>query len=218
VQGIHIGTWARFARQISANEWDLFCFSNPTSRQLIWQVQDAGHQFRIEVDYDNIQQIRLGQIQSDLGQLDIEIKPKSIVSFSMRRNGIDQDWVRCNDFTENQQASLNQSSHALQGSHDSLRQSLLELMSHAPDLASKLVILPDNDFLCRDLTVSPSATPEPSNYNTPWMVDPTKNPFSSYFQQSYDSSSSWTYLNMLQPQQNQTLLNNQNDAGLSPFI
>jgi hypothetical protein len=198
---------------------------------LIWQVQDAGHQFRIEVDYDNIQQIRLGQIQSDIGQLDIEIKPKSIVSFSMRRNGIDQDWVRCNDFTENQQASLNQEggSHALQGSHDSLRQSLLQLISHSPDLASKLVILPDNDFLCRDLTISPSATPEPSNYNpASWMVDPTKNPWNpSYFQQqqqqpSYDStsSSSWAYLSMLQSQQNQNLLtnNNHNDVVLSPFI
>lgn len=195
---------------------------------MIWQVQDAGHQFRIEVDYNHIQQIRLGQVQSDIGHLDIEIKPKSIVSFSMRRNGIDQDWVRCNDFTENQQASLNQEGgfHSLQGSHDSLRQSLLELMSHSPDLASKLVILPDNDFLCRDLTISPSATPEPSNCNTAsWMVDPTKNPWNStYFQQqqaSYDSSSSsWAYLNMLQTQQNQNLLtnNNHNDVVLSPFI
>ncbi|CEP07042.1 hypothetical protein [Parasitella parasitica] len=217
VQGIRIGTWARFARQISSNEWDLFCFSDPTVRQLIWQVQDGGHQFRIEVDFENIQQIRLGQIQNDIGQLDIDVEPKAVVSFSMRRSGIDQDWVRCNDFTENQQASSYEAgSHALQGSHDSLRQSLLELISHAPDLAAKLVIIPDNNYLCRDLTISPSATPEPSFGNmssgattaaaaaSSWLVDPAKNPWNPYFQHSsYDPSSSWTYLNMLQQQQQQ---------------
>ncbi|GAN05314.1 non-structural maintenance of chromosomes element 1 homolog [Mucor ambiguus] len=198
VQGIRIGTWARFARQISSNEWDLFCFSDPTVRQLIWQVQDGGHQFRIEVDFENIQQIRLGQIQNDIGQLDIDVQPKSIISFSMRRSGIDQDWVRCNDFTENQQASsFEAGSHALQGSHDNLRQSLLELISQAPDLAAKLVIIPDNNYLCRDLTISPSATPEPSFSNmnpvaaasaaaaaaASWLVDPAKIPWNPYPQQ-----------------------------------
>ncbi|EPB90801.1 hypothetical protein HMPREF1544_02379 [Mucor circinelloides 1006PhL] len=201
VQGIRIGTWARFARQITSNEWDLFCFSDPTVRQLIWQVQDGGHQFRIEVDFENIQQIRLGQIQNDIGQLDIDVEPKSIISFSMRRNGVDQDWVRCNDFTENQQASSSEAgSHALQGSHDNLRQSLLELISQAPDLASKLVIIPDNNYLCRDLTISPSATPEPSfsSMNSvaaaaaaaaaaaSWLVEPAKNPWNPYLQQQYE--------------------------------
>ncbi|CAO3631054.1 unnamed protein product [Mucor fragilis] len=227
VQGIRIGTWARFARQISSNEWDLFCFSDPTVRQLIWQVQDGGHQFRIEVDFENIQQIRLGQIQNDIGQLDIDVEPKSIISFSMRRNGIDQDWVRCNDFTENQQASSCEAgSHALQGSHDNLRQSLLELISQAPDLAAKLVIIPDNNYLCRDLTISPSATPEPAFSNmhsvaaataaaaaaASWLVDPAKIPWNPYPQQqqyqqqqpsSYDASFSWPHWNMLQQQQQQ---------------
>lgn len=199
----------------------MVCFSDPSLRQLIWQVQDGGHQFRIEVDYDIIQQIRLGQIQTDIGQLDIEIDPKTNVSFSMRRNGIDQDWVRCNDFTENHQASNPESgSHALQGSHDALRQSLLEFISQVPELASKLVILPDN-FLCRDMTISPSATPEPSTqYLSNWLVDPAKNSWNSFLQ--YDQSSSWTYLNMLQQQNQQTPLftseNNQNDVVLNSFI
>lgn len=192
---------------------------------MIWQVQDGGHQFRIEVDYDTIQQIRLGQIQTDIGQLDIEIDSTKTVSFSMRRNGIDQDWVRCNDFTENHQASNpDAGSHALQGSHDSLRQSLLEFISQVPELASKLVILPEN-YLCRDMTISPSATPEPSTqYNlSNWLVDPAKASWNSFFhsqQQPYDQSSSWTYLNMLQ-QQSQPLFtseNNQNDVVLNSFL
>ncbi|KAI8050639.1 uncharacterized protein B0P05DRAFT_562988 [Gilbertella persicaria] len=171
VQNIRIGTWARFARQLNLHEWDLYCYSDPCSRQLIWQVQDAGHQFRIEIDYDQIRHIRLGQIQLDIGQLEIGVQS---VSFSMRSQG-ESEWVRCNDFTENQQASHPESiSHALQGSHDHLRQSLLELVSQAPELASKLVIVPD--CFVRDLTISPSATPEPVNhYLQTTHYEPVKN-------------------------------------------
>ncbi|KAI9485357.1 MAG: hypothetical protein EXX96DRAFT_513903 [Benjaminiella poitrasii] len=251
VQGIHIGTWARFTRQLNSNnEWDLFCFSNPNSRQLIWQVQDGGHQFRIEVSYDNIKEIRLGQHlqQTGMGQLDIEVKSTSLVSFSMLRNGIDLDWVRCNDFTENQQASNAEStSHILQGLHGVLRQSLLELISQAPELAARLVIIPDNDYLCRDLTASPSATPEPlssqcfastttsatTNGNTSsWIIDdPTNKPnwnSTSFFQQQNQHgqpyNASWAYFSMLQnPNQTTQLLTNtnnttQNDTILNAFI
>ncbi|KAI8970451.1 hypothetical protein BDF20DRAFT_803373, partial [Mycotypha africana] len=170
VHGIRIGTWARFARQIlHTGEWDLICFSDPSLRQLIWQVQDGGHLFRIEVSFDHVQQICLGQIQPEIGQLDIDINPNATISFSMQRSGIDHDWVRCNDFTENQQASqLDLGPHALQGPHDALRQSLLELISQAPELAGKLVILPDSSLgnpLCRNVTMSPSVTPEPSTSN-----------------------------------------------------
>lgn len=204
VNTIRIGSWARFASQIN-NEWDLVCFSEPATRQLIWQVQDDGHQFRIEVDYSHIRQIRLGQLQSDIGQLEIDVEPNSTISFSMRRQGMDQDWIRCGDFTESQQATEG-GSHLLQGSHGNLRQSLLELISQAPDLAGKLVIIPDNqqDFLCRDLTISPSATPEPIHHylsnnlfiEKPWNNTYYPNP------SSFDPSSSWTYLNMLQQQAN----------------
>lgn len=199
VNTIRIGSWARFASQVN-NEWDLVCFSDPTSRMLIWQVQDDGHQFRIEVNYNNIKQIKLGKISNDMGQLEIDVEPS--ISFSMTRQGIDQDWIRCGDFTENQQATEG-SSHALQGAHDNLRQSLLELISQAPDLAGKLVIVPDTDFLCRDMTVSPSATPEPisqyfNNNNNHFMLEKNWN---SYYP-PYDIMPSWSYLNMLQQQNN----------------
>lgn len=178
---------------------------------MIWQVQDDGHQFRIEVDYNHIKQIRLGQIQTDIGQLEIDVEPKSMISFSMRRHGIDQDWIRCGDFTESQQATEG-GSHALQGSHDNLRQSLLELISQAPDLAGKLVIIPDTDFLCRDLTISPSATPEPMSHymsNNLFIEKPWNNTY--YPNPSFDQHSSWTYLNMLQQQAN-------NNQVLNSFI
>ncbi|GAA5804620.1 hypothetical protein EDC94DRAFT_625104 [Helicostylum pulchrum] len=199
VNTIRIGSWARFASQVN-NEWDLVCFSDPTSRMLIWQVQDDGHQFRIEVNYNNIKQIKLGKISNDMGQLEIDVEPS--ISFSMTRQGIDQDWIRCGDFTENQQATEG-TSHALQGAHDNLRQSLLELISQAPDLAGKLVIVPDTDFLCRDMTVSPSATPEPisqyfNNSNNHFMLEKNWN---NYYP-PYDIMPSWSYLNMLQQQNN----------------
>lgn len=207
VNTIRIGSWARFASQVN-NEWDLVCFSDPVSRMLIWQVQDDGHQFRIEVSYNSIKQIKLGKINHELGQLEIDVEPS--ISFSMTRHGIDQDWIRCGDFTENQQATEGVS-HALQGAHDNLRQSLLELISQAPDLAGKLVIVPDHDFLCRDLTVSPSATPEPiSQYlnnnnnnntnhsnNNQFMLEKNWN---NYY--PYDMMPPWSYLNMLQQQNN----------------
>ncbi|KAI7897822.1 uncharacterized protein BX663DRAFT_420847, partial [Cokeromyces recurvatus] len=158
VEGIHVGTWTRFSRRTTTtttttttNEWDLFCFSDIIQQQLIWQIHDGGHQFRIEVAFDNIQEIKLGQ-----RQLYFEIKSPALVSFSMLRNNVDSDWVRCNDFTENQQASDSQS-HTLQGSDELLRQSLLELMAQAPELASKLVIAQPS---YRDLTISPLTTPE----------------------------------------------------------
>lgn len=239
VNTIRIGSWARFASQVN-NEWDLVCYSDPTLRQLIWQVGDDGHQFRIEVQFNAIQQVRLGsQVATDLGQLEIDVK-QSMLSFSMRRQGIDEDWVRCGDFTENQQATSTTEgevgTHILQGSHDSLKQSLLELLSQAPHLASKLVILPDqSDYLCRDLTISPSATPEPiaaaaaaahytslmfmeksassnmnSNHNTATTTTATStNPWNnSYYYPSYDQNTSWTYLNMLHHQQQQSTNNN----------
>lgn len=185
VNAIRIGSWARFANPINNNEWDLVCYSDPTHKQLIWQVQDDGHQFRIEVSFENIQQVRLGQVSTDtmMGQLEIDIIQGSSVTFSMRRAGVDLDWVRCGDFTENTQAS-SESSHALQGTHDSLRQSLLELISQAPTLASKLVLVPSapmlakEDDFCRE-SISPSATPEPfANYFngiSSW-TDPAKMP------------------------------------------
>ncbi|KAI8982627.1 hypothetical protein BDB01DRAFT_793462 [Pilobolus umbonatus] len=202
VNSIRIGSWARFATQITENECDLICFSDPLLRQLIWQVQDDGHQFRIEVDYENIKEIRLGgREQTDVGQLDIEINNQG-VSFSMKRVGIDQDWVRCNDFTENMQASMNDGSHILQGSHDHLRQSLLEIISQAPDLAARLILIPEKpDYMCRDISISPSATPEPIQYFNPAWNMSVKTP--TYWNNLLPYDSSWTYLNMLNEQQRQ---------------
>ncbi|KAI8356686.1 hypothetical protein BD560DRAFT_406666 [Blakeslea trispora] len=194
IQNIRIGTWARFSQQTHdpPHAWDLYCYADPGHRQFIWQVRDRGHQFRMEVKYDQVQQIRLSQpTPSDLGQLEFIVMGP--VSFSMQRQGMDLHWVRCNDFTEHQQASL-EIPHLLQGSHGKLRQSLLELVSQSPELASKLLISP------RTFVLSPSATPEPIFQNQLVSSFPIMKPtplwpsIPEHQEQSPVSPSSWHYL------------------------
>ncbi|EIE87766.1 hypothetical protein G6F46_006990 [Rhizopus delemar] len=171
---LRIGTWARFASLISENQYDLVCFGD--SHQLNWQIQDGGHHFRIHVDYHQVKQIRLSHAQLDLGQLEIEVADSL---FSMKRIGTDPDWIQCGDFTENRQASVD-TVHVLQGDHNQLRHCLLELIAQAPHLASKLVLLPPTDYLCRDVSISPSATPEPIYFDQNQWLDPKEEqqPFS----------------------------------------
>ncbi|KAI8374424.1 uncharacterized protein BYT42DRAFT_535530 [Radiomyces spectabilis] len=173
---IRIDTWTRFARSANqSQEWDLTCFGLPYERQLVWQVQDEQNQFRIQIRLDAVNQIRLGQVASDtghlLGQLEIDVNPHmqtGAVAFSMWRSGIDHQWMQCGDFCESKQASQ-PCVHTLQGDYDGLRHAIHELVTLVPDLVSKFMMVrqPSSEFdtvagLCRDLTLSPSATPEPS--------------------------------------------------------
>lgn len=184
VSVLRIGSWTRFAHatpQTQQKDWDLVCYGSPIDRELIWRVQAEGHHFRIQVGFDSIHQLRLSQqVQAEtgdlVGQLDIELSLPLI--FSMWRFGQDHQWVRCGDFTEDKQASVDRS-HILQGSHQSFKQALLDLIALAPELASKISVVPNTMMmmdltqpppppldLCRDFTMSPSATPEPSSLNT----------------------------------------------------
>lgn len=190
VTALRIGSWTRFP---SFNgTWDLLCYAQ--DRQLSWQIQDGGHRFKIQVSFDAISQLILtSQIQDDLtvaDQLQIHLVSPNEAAFSMWRAGIDHDWVRCGDFSENNQAS-SQSLHILQGSHDSLRTALLQVFNQAPDLFAKFSMpvthsqdgVPSLD--AREFTLSPSATPEPFSATT--TVAPSL-PVSS----SSSSSPAWT--------------------------
>ncbi|KAG0171955.1 hypothetical protein DFQ28_010580 [Apophysomyces sp. BC1034] len=175
VHALHIGSWSRFAQIVpDQSGWDLVCSGSPSDRQLIWQVQVDQQYFRIQIHFDYIQQLRLcQQVQmgtGDLvGQLEVKLDPSGLM-FSMWRLGLDHDWVRCGDFSEDTQAS-HEDVHVLLGNHDAFKQTLLDLIALAPELASKMVVVnpsslvsvtpqpPSLDF--RDFTVSPTATPEP---------------------------------------------------------
>ncbi|KAI8143931.1 hypothetical protein BJV82DRAFT_644395 [Fennellomyces sp. T-0311] len=165
VAALRVGSWARFAG-INDQQWDLVCYAQ--QRQLIWQIQDEGHQFRIQIDFSAIQQLILtSEMQEDMtmaDQLQVHLNHPGDLTFSMWRAGIDHDWIRCGDFSENKQATY-QAVHVLQANHDMLRQALLQLFSQSPDLFSKCTMgvaeVPPLD-LYRDLTLSPSATPEPA--------------------------------------------------------
>ncbi|KAI7903200.1 uncharacterized protein BX663DRAFT_434008 [Cokeromyces recurvatus] len=197
VSVLRIGTWTRFAHSSSLyqRDWDLVCYSSPVDRELVWRIQAEGHFFRIQISFDHIRQLRLSQqIQLEtgelVGQLDIELTLP--LTFSMWRLGQDEDWVRCGDFTEDKQASVD-GFHILQGNHDAFKQALLDLISLSPELATKMCVIPITTTtaaaaaavdliqpppldLCRDFTMSPSATPEPSSLTAtgyvpqPWMM------------------------------------------------
>jgi hypothetical protein len=120
----------------------------------------------MQLGFDCIQRLHLGQqIQVETGEWvgQIDIETQQALEFSMWRINQDQDWVRCGDFTEDKQASVD-SIHILQGNHEAFKQVLLDLISLAPELATKISVAPvmmEAD-ICRELTMSPSSTPEPT--------------------------------------------------------
>lgn len=153
---LRIGIWSRFAQ---GDGWDLKCYIDPITRQMVWQVQvQGGDLFRIHISFDAIKQIRLISGNQQQQGLEIEVHDPSMVLFSMRRVQMDAHWVLCSDFTENQQASQERI-HILQGSYDHFQHVLFNSTALAPDLVSKLLLVPPS--ICREQTLSPSVTPEP---------------------------------------------------------
>lgn len=183
VHFLRIGAWTRFANNASNNniaEWGLVCYC--TKDQFIWQIQAEGQQFRIHVPLNAIHQLSFGPINDDTAsnpataQLDLQVDPQQLM-FTMCLNTAQQEWVRCGDFSEDQQASR-LFVHEIQGDHDMLQQALMTLLTTVPELAPKLILMtsPLLDDLCRDFTMSPSATPEPSMM----MMNNNNNGFASH--------------------------------------
>ncbi|KAI8381303.1 uncharacterized protein BYT42DRAFT_545216 [Radiomyces spectabilis] len=189
-QMLRIGSWIRFAHGLpeAAYQWHLFCYGDASERQFIWQVVSNNNHFRIHMKFEAIKELRLSQqwqpeTGSMVGQLDMDLV-EPYLAFSMWRIGIDHQWVRCGDFTEDKQATSSKL-HTLQGNHEAFKQALLELIAQAPELACKIVIAPSLtpssltasmtpplmtsppplDF-GRDFTLSPSATPEVCDLQT----------------------------------------------------
>ncbi|KAJ8663472.1 hypothetical protein O0I10_000713 [Lichtheimia ornata] len=175
---LRIGTWTRFAQ---GHEWDLICEADPALRQMIWQIQAQGHLFRIQVPFDAIQQLTFLDDQLDQCQLQVNVIDPQMLVFSMQRLNIDKEWIRCGDFSEGQQASI-EYTHVLQGAAADLQQAMVDLTALVPDLATKIVYTPTLVSTttaaaapagmampppmldeCREFTLSPSATPEPYN-------------------------------------------------------
>ncbi|KAI8061574.1 hypothetical protein BC940DRAFT_262586 [Gongronella butleri] len=168
VNMIRIGSWARFMSLTVDHEWDLQCICHPLERVFIWHVQDNGHRFRMEMDFDQVHHLKLIESPDDgvnCGQLELDVAQ---VRFSMCQMGDDTSaWVRCGDFSENHQAS-SESLHILPTDQfDALKQAVLDLMSFVPDLAHKCILpasMPPPMIDClnqSDITISPSTTPEP---------------------------------------------------------
>ncbi|KAI8341475.1 hypothetical protein BC941DRAFT_416987 [Chlamydoabsidia padenii] len=166
---LRIGTWTRFANINTNSEWGLLCYC--TNDYLVWQIQAEGQQFRIHIPFGAIRQLSFGSTDDTaIDQLNIQIDPQQLI-FSMCLNqqyqAAEEEWVRCGDFSEGKQASLLYT-HEIQGHHDMLQQAVVNLLTCIPVLAPKLVLLAsplmDDSTMSRDLTISPSATPEPSSF------------------------------------------------------
>ncbi|CAO3597378.1 unnamed protein product [Absidia cylindrospora] len=165
VQLLRIGTWTRFANMTPSDStvWGLLCYC--TKDQLIWQIQAESQQFRIHVPCGAIRQLSFGPSNEDvtasLAQLEIQLDPQQLI-FTMCLDN--HQWVRCGDFSELQQASQ-LFIHEIQGHHDLLQRAVMNMLIAVPELAAKFAMVPSPllDDLCRDLTLSPSATPEPTS-------------------------------------------------------
>ncbi|ORZ22959.1 hypothetical protein BCR42DRAFT_403677 [Absidia repens] len=162
---LRIGTWTRFANMTPSDStvWGLLCYC--TKDQLIWQIQAENQQFRIHVPCEAIRQLCFGSSKEDvtasLAQLEIQLDPQQLI-FTMCLDN--HQWVRCGDFSEQQQASQ-LFIHEIQGHHDLLQRAVMNMLIAVPELAAKFAMVPSPllDDLCRDFTLSPSATPEPTS-------------------------------------------------------
>ncbi|KAI9302588.1 hypothetical protein BJ944DRAFT_150362, partial [Cunninghamella echinulata] len=185
---LRIGTWARFASLTSQNELDLQCICFPFDRLFVWQIEDSGHQFRIQVNMNHVHQIRLSTSSSStshghqesnnstvIGQLELEVSQVHFSMCQLHTHLHPNQWVPCGDFSENRQASLI-TTHILHGNYHALKQTFMDLMTMIPDLSSKFILSTattpstsasasasslDLSHYNRDLTLSPSSTPEP---------------------------------------------------------
>lgn len=191
VNALRIGTWARFMSLTPQNEWDLVCYCHPLERMMVWQVEDGGHKFRVELDFDQINQMRLSQVPlnatTTVGQLEVDVNQQQQTRFGMRQSDYQSggsqsdDWVRCGDFSENKQASV-ETMHVLQGNYEALKHALLDIVNMVAELSHKLVLPPPSLDVSShgvgasgvtsaaagydDLSVSPCSTPEPAPTST----------------------------------------------------
>ncbi|ORX46304.1 homeobox-domain-containing protein [Hesseltinella vesiculosa] len=181
VNALQIGTWTRYLSSTYCREWDLQCFCLPLERLFVWQVQDNGHFFRMTIAFDNVRQIRLVQSQENQqeGQLELDVDH---VDFSMcqkqlQSQGYDEEtWIRCGDFSESQQASIDPMHMLKTHNFDALKQNFSALMSLIPDLSAKCVthnpVTAFDNLMQSDISISPSSTPEPRScyFSTPSSV------------------------------------------------
>ncbi|CAO3635668.1 unnamed protein product [Cunninghamella blakesleeana] len=159
-QLLRIGTWTRFASNNNNDKaFDLLCTLN--KKEVVYQIQAGGQQFRIQFPLTAIHQLSLNNNNNPelvgSSQLDLHVDPQQVNFFMCLQNG--SEWVRCGDFSEEKQASQ-LFIHEIQGDHHLLQQVMVDMMTYLPDLASKFIVSP---LLMDDFTVSPSATPEPFN-------------------------------------------------------
>ncbi|ORX54536.1 homeobox-domain-containing protein [Hesseltinella vesiculosa] len=161
---LRIGTWTRFASS-AVDNWGLTCLCN--QQELIWQIYANGQDFRIHVPFASVHQLSFGPVPEDPASaaLQVQVDPSQLI-FAMSLQG--DEWVRCGDFSEDKQAT-HLYIHELQAPYELLQQAVLDIMTHVPELTSKWILSQSPSSacsttsldLCRDLTLSPSATPEP---------------------------------------------------------
>ncbi|KAI8638661.1 hypothetical protein BD408DRAFT_446578 [Parasitella parasitica] len=129
-QTLQIGTWKRVS--------DLYCHMDLSTRTLSWCIGDEQQSFRIDVNLNLIQFIRMHSDSiTNTDKLEFFLSSPDQVQFFMTNAMEGDTWVQCHDFTQDRQASL-ENVHILEG-YNLLQAEFMEILMQAPDLQSLVI-------------------------------------------------------------------------------
>ncbi|KAI9029045.1 hypothetical protein CLU79DRAFT_832417 [Phycomyces nitens] len=174
VNGICIGNWIYYTICSIRNPIDLVFVADHHLRLLYWQIWKEGCIFAVHIRLEDVQHIRLQRnidhgCNYTSGDLVVKLHRLDRLEFYKKEMaGNNPDWVQCNDFTENMQATT-QGIQVFKGNHDGLKSALVNLVKVFPEILSKVTF---GDPLAA--LASPALT-DPS-LSTPTLVQPYTQP------------------------------------------
>ncbi|KAI9032604.1 hypothetical protein CLU79DRAFT_727077 [Phycomyces nitens] len=121
---LQIGSWKR----MMLRPQDLLCFYDPLQQAMVWRIQDGDQRFKLQVQLQAIQQIRLVPLAHRIGwaRIELEVRQPERIAFYME-DPVQCTWTQCRDFTQDRQATTVHI-HQLEGQTVLLRQELLRLV------------------------------------------------------------------------------------------
>lgn len=108
-----------------------------STRTLIWCIGDEQQSFRIDINLNLIQFIRMhSNSMTNTNKLEFFLSSPDQVKFFMTTT-MEGNWVQCHDFTQDKQAS-SENVHVLEG-FSLLQAEFMEILMQAPDLQSLVI-------------------------------------------------------------------------------
>lgn len=126
-QTLQIGSWKRVC--------DLNCHLDLTTRRLVWCIGDDQQSFRMDINLNLVQFIRVHRSTTSY-RLEFFLSSPGQVGFFMTT--AQDTWIQCHDFTQDRQASL-ENVHVLEDFSQLLETEFMEILMQAPDLQSLVI-------------------------------------------------------------------------------